>query len=113
MTGATVETIYNKIGKLKPKVTFITKDADRKKQETALKLDAFFLKIFKKARAWSKSGKSFKSACVTGLGVVKPYIEKSKVKIKKVPVFNFFCDEAYSGEGTCMSQPCCEIVYRL
>ena len=98
VTSSAVETLVNKISKAKPKVTFLTKEADREHRELAKKLDAFMLKTFKRTKAWQKSSRAFKSACVTGVGVLKVIIEKSKIKIKKTSVFNFFCDNAHIGD---------------
>ena len=100
VTNSCIETITNKIAKIKPKVTFLTKDADREKREQARKLDNWSLKILKKGRAYKEASKAFKSACVTGLGVVKLIPDEyKKIKFEKVPIFQFFCDNAQKGKS--------------
>ena len=93
-----IETASNKIAKIKPRVTFLTKNADREHRETARKLDNWTLKFFKKGKAWKQSSQAFKSACVCGLGIVKIMPdEKVKISFKKIPVFNFFCNNTHKG----------------
>ena len=99
VTASCVETASNKIAKIKPRVTFLTKNADRDKRELARKMDNWALKIFKKGKAWKQASKAFKSACVCGLGVVKLMkSQKRKLNFKKVPVFDFFCNNAHRGD---------------
>ena len=98
VTNSCIETLNNKIAKVKPRVTFLTKNAEREKRELARKLDKWMLKVFKKSEAWKKSAEAFKSACVCGLGVIKTMPTKEgKVDFSKVPVFSFFCDNAHTG----------------
>ena len=107
VTQAAVETASNKIAKLRPKVTFLTKGADREKRETARRLDNWMLRLFKRGNVYGECALAFTSACVTGLGVIK-LIYKSKadhdlgemkagVEFKNVSVHNIFFDHAYKG----------------
>ena len=100
VTSSCVETCATKIAKAKPKVTFLTKDADRERRELARKLDNWILKTFKKAKVWGEASQAFKSSCVCGLGVLKVYIEKSRVRIKKVPIFDMVFNNAHRGSQT-------------
>ena len=79
-------------------MTFLTKNADRENREIARKLDHWMLKTFKKGKVWKESNQAFKSACISGLGVVKVYIKKNRVKVKKIPLFDFLCDNAHKGD---------------
>ena len=99
VTASCVETASNKIAKIKPRVTFLTKNADREKRELARKLDNWTLKLFKKGKAWKQGSKAFKSACICGLGIVKLMKDKKcRIRFKKVPIFDFFCDNAHRGD---------------
>ena len=97
VTGSCVETCASKIAKSKPRVTFQTDNADREKRELARKLDNWILKTFKKGKAWKHGSGAFKSCCVTGLGFLKVYIEKNRIKFRKIAVFDVFFDNAHEG----------------
>ena len=87
VSSSCVETASNKIAKMRPRVTFLTKNADRERREQARKLDNWVLKTFKKGKVWPESAKAFKSACVCGLGILKIMPIRKKIKEpKKVPV---------------------------
>ena len=98
VTASCVETVASKVTKAKPRITFLTKNADREKREVARKLDNWILKIFKKTKVWKEGSEAFKSGCVAGLGILKVYVMNDKVKIKKIPLFDFFCDNAHKGK---------------
>ena len=117
VTSSCIETIANKIAKIRPKPTFLTKDADREKRELARKLDNWSLKILKKGKGWKQASKAFKSACICGLGIVKLQPDKyKKIKFDKVPVFQFFSDNAHTGDtipteaGECKSFTLYELI---
>ena len=115
---AAVETASNKIAKMRPKVTFLTKDADRERRETARRLDNWMVKLFKRGNVYKEAASAFTSACVTGVGVVKIlYNEKAHylfgkpkegIEFKNVPVKNVFFDNSYRGphEPTEMGEKC-------
>ena len=114
-----IETITNKMGSIKPKIEFTTDNATRALQEIANKLEKWGLMVFKRNRIWSEGSKTFQSACISGLGVMKVHLKvKSKNWLKKVisyfnpwwkddkylkfwnvPVLDFFCDNAYYGKN--------------
>ena len=100
VTASCVETASNKIAKMRPRVTFLTKNADRERREQARKLDNWILKTFKKGKVWQEGSKAFKSACVCGLGIVKLMLNKrNKIQFKKLPIFDFFCNNAHRGDS--------------
>ena len=90
-----VEAVYNKLTRIKPKVTFLTKDSDRAKREVAKTLDNWALQILRKRGAYDVSKKAFLSAAVSGLGVVKV----SKDKFSYVPIRELFFDNAFMGHS--------------
>ena len=96
-TSSCVETVQNRIAKMKPKASFLSKDADREKREIARKLDHWILKIFKQGNVWKEGAQAFRSAAVCGLGIVKLYPSEKKKKAQKISVFDFFCSDAYKG----------------
>ena len=97
VTASCVETASNKIAKAKPKVTFLTNDGNRENKELALKLDSWILKIFKRGKIWNWASQAFKSACITGIGIIKIVIKDKKIKFYKIPVFDFFCENFIKG----------------
>ena len=99
VTSSCIETVCNKISKVRPRVTFLTDDADRDHRELARKLDYWILKKFKKGKVWKEASKAFKSATVTGLGVIKVSIKNNKVVFKKIPIFDFFCNNFHIGSN--------------
>ena len=102
VTNSCIETAGNKIAKTKPKVTFLTKNADREQRELARKLDNWVLKSFKKGKLWDKCSQAFKSACVCGLGIIKIVFDEEAQKFcfYKVPIFSAFFDNAHKGKDT-------------
>ena len=91
-------TAQNKIAKITPKVTLLTKDATTKEVETAKLLDKWIFKHFKKTHIYKEASMAFLEACVCGLGVLKLYNNKEKgVYYKKIPSCDFFFDNAYGG----------------
>ena len=109
-----VETIVNKIGSITPKITFTPKNAPRQMQEISKKLENWSMRLFKRGNVWSEGAKTFESACVSGVGVLKiSFIPKNEKKwysifnlFKKnqdcleywnVPILDFFCDNAHYG----------------
>ena len=63
VTRMNVETACNKISKIKPKVTFLTKGGDHEKRALAKELDLYCLNQFKKGNIWGVGRRSFKDAC--------------------------------------------------
>ncbi len=97
VSASCVETVTSKVAKTKPKVTFLTKGASKERIEVATKIDKWILKIFKQGSLWKLSSQGFKSACVTGLGIIKVVIKENKVKFHKIPVFDFFTENGLIG----------------
>ena len=97
LTRACCNSAHNKIAKLTPKVTFLTKDAERQVIETAKKLDNWIFKIFKKCMIYKEASLAFLDACVKGIGVLKLYKYDNKIKIKKISSTDVFFDNAYTG----------------
>ena len=113
-----VETITNKIGSIQPKVGFYTKDSLRQMRELANILKKWSFKLFKRGNIWSEGTKTFQSAALAGIGVLK-VAKKENIKKKgilsfffmwrkakkyleywNVPILDFFCDNAYYGANT-------------
>ena len=88
---------HNKISKVRPKVTFLTKDSDMKTIETAKKLDNWIFKLFKKNKIYKKASQAFLDSCIRGVGVLKVYIKKGNPEFEKVPSTDMFFDKAYTG----------------
>ena len=97
---ACIETAHSKITKTRPKVTFLTKGANREKTSMAEEMDRFVLKRFKKMNLYQKAPKVFLDGCVSGLGIAKIYVDEKK--FRHIYWQNFFCAEPYSGSNKFM-----------
>ena len=100
LARSVVNTAHNKIAKLTPKVTLLTKDANSKEIETAKTLDKWLFKLFKKTGVFKEASMSFLEACVGGVGAVKVYldkIDKKGIYYKKISSSDFFFNKPYSG----------------
>ncbi len=93
---ANVETAHSKLVKNKPKVSFLTKGASAKYKSAAGKLDRYFLKLFKKIKIYQEGSMTSRDSCITGLGILKFFIDK--LKFKRLYYNRFFCSDSGTGE---------------
>lgn len=92
-----VNTATNKVAKIKPKVTFLTKEKDEKEQTLAKKIYLWTLKQFKKGNVWRECQKGFVDSCISDLGIVKIIEENKKFIFRKIHPRKFFCSNPWSG----------------
>ena len=71
-----INSAYNKIGKINPKTTFITKDMGYTKRQVARDLDKWIQHKMKKGNVLEANKTSFLNACIGFFGVTK--VEKKK-----------------------------------
>ena len=114
-TRACCNTAHNKIAKLTPKVTLLTKGGSRESIDFSQKVEKWIFKIFKKKTVYKKSARAFLDAVVSGLGVIKLVIEKDSINFEKVNSFDFFCNHAMTGanEPDCAGEKRFLSIYEL
>ena len=94
---ACANSAHNKIAKIKPKVTFLTKDADTSTTEIAKRMDSYIFSTYKQSKAYKEGSKAVLDCLISGLGICKIYKQKGKVEIKKISSNDFFMDHPYKG----------------
>ena len=92
-----IDTIHNKISKVRPKITFLTKDKDSDRRALAKKLDLYCLNQFKKGDVWRVGRSAFKDALISDLGIVKIFVKKGQTKFRKIHPRKFFCSNPFFG----------------
>ena len=97
LVRACCNTAVNKIAKVTPKVTFLTKEAGTADIQTAKKLDSWVFKKFKKMKLYKECSKAFLDACVGGIGVVKLFLDEKEPYFKKINSDDFFFNYPYNG----------------
>lgn len=97
-----IDTLTSKIGKNKPKVTFLTDNGDWSQQQQAKKLEAFIYGLFYKNKVYDKGMKSLLDTCVFGDGFMKvtPNLEERDVRFERVSPQNLMVDDMDSIYGT-------------
>ena len=92
-----VNTAANRVAKIRPKVTFLTKEKGEKEQSLAKKVYLWSLKQFKKGNIWRECQKGFIDACITDLGIIKIMKHDKNFKFRKLHPRKFFCSNPWSG----------------
>lgn len=100
------DTIVSKIGKNKPKVTFLTDEGDWELKQRAEDLETFVYGQFYKSGTYENSPRALKRACVFGDGFTKIYTEGEQIKDEIVSPLELLVDdrEARYGDPTTLHQ---------
>jgi hypothetical protein len=98
-----IDAMVSKIGKNKPRITFLTDEGDWSKQEQAKLLERFVYGQFYKEDQPKKSKKVLLDSCVFGSGFAKVYVENGEVKTCRVFSPTIIVDE----RETVYSEPKC------
>jgi hypothetical protein len=99
-----IDSMVSKIGKNKPRITFLTDEGDWNKQEQAKKLNKFIDGQFHKEKQPEKSKKILLDSCVFGSGFAKIYTKDKQVKTDRVFTPTIIVDdrETIYGEPLCL-----------
>ena len=105
-TRACCNTAHNKIAKVTPKITLLTKGGSRESIIFSQKIEKWIFKTFKKHTIYKKAARAFLDAVVSGVGVLKIFKENGMFNFYKINSFDFFCDHALTGssEPTCAGE---------
>ena len=94
-----VDSHFNRIAKIRPKVSFLTKGAMIKISQLAKKADDWILHLFNTSGIYEEQADSYKDACVANLGVVK-FFPKKKGKtfgFKRLIPYSFGVELPFEG----------------
>lgn len=97
---AAVDTITSKVGKLRPRPTFVTDHGNWTLQLRAKKLQQFMDGAYHQSDAYELGADVFRDAMVFGTGVLHPYKQAGKLKAERVPPWELFVDPADALYGT-------------
>lgn len=100
------DTIVSKIGKNKPKISFLTDEGDWELKQRAEDLETFIYGQFYKSGTYQNSPRALKRACVFGDGFTKIYVEGDQIKDEIVSPLELLVDdrEARYGNPTTLYQ---------
>jgi len=93
------DTIVSKIGKNKPKITFLTDEGDWDLKQRAEDLETFVYGQFYKAGTYETSPRALKRACVFGDGFTKVYAEGSEIKDELTSPLELIVDDREAKYG--------------
>jgi hypothetical protein len=89
-----VDTVSSKIGKMEPRVTFLTDDGNWAQRQKAKRLSAYMMGAFESCGLYETKHMSFRDAAVFGTGATKFYIENSKVKAERAFIDEIVVDDS-------------------
>lgn len=104
ITAMTIDTLVSKIGKNRPKVTFLTSEGDWTAQNKAKKLEKFVAGDFSQNNIYKLGQQVFRDSTIEDLGIAKHFIHGDKVCSERVWPNEIYVDEvdARYGEPTHM-----------
>lgn len=91
-----VDTLVAKITINKPAPQFVTIDGDIKYQVEAKKLEKFVSGVLYECDVYPESRAMFRDACIYGIGILKVFNHKKRVKVKKVHPSNIVVDNQFA-----------------
>jgi len=94
------DTLVAKIGKNKPKVTFLTDDGDWSMRKKAEKLEMFIQGQFYKAKVYQTTPRILKRSCVFGTGFGQVYSENKEICFDNVFPGEIIVDDREAIDGT-------------
>ena len=99
-----VDTITSKVGKLRPRPTFLTTGGDWKLKERAKKLQRFMDGAYHQSGAYELGPDVFRDAMIFGTGIVHVFGRAGKVAAERVPSWELFTDiaDAIYGNPRCL-----------
>ncbi len=88
-----IDTLSAKIGKNKPRPTFLTSGGDWALRQKAKGLSKFCEGVFYKTKAYELGRDVFRDACVFGTGVLKIFRDGNEIKFDRVAPTEIFIDD--------------------
>jgi hypothetical protein len=101
-----VDTAVSKIGKNRPKPTFLTEGGNFMQQRVAKKLSQFVEGQFQATKFYDKATVAFQDACIFGTGCLKIFKDGVNIKVERVFIDEVIVDdrESFYGEPRQMHQ---------
>lgn len=101
-----IDTVVSKIGKNRPKPTFLTEGGDWSQQSRAKKLTQFIEGQFQACDFYSKAAVAFLDSCIFGTGCIKIFKHNGEIKAERVFIDEIKVDdrEALYGDPRQMHQ---------
>lgn len=94
------DTLVSKIGKNRPKITFLTSEGDWTAQNKAKKAEKFVMGDFQQNDIYKLGKQVFKDCCIEDLGVAKHFVHGNKVCSERVWPNELYIDEVDARYGT-------------
>jgi len=94
-----IDTVVSKIGKNKPKPTFLTEGGDWSQQTRAKKLTQFAEGQFQATDFYAKAVIAFQDSAIFGTGCLKIFKENSEIKVERVFIDEIVVDDKESFYG--------------
>lgn len=91
-----IDTLVAKITINKPTPQFVTLDGDVKYQIEAKKLEKFVSGVLYECDTYPSARAMFRDACLYGIGILKVFAHKNRVKVKKVHPANIIVDNQFA-----------------
>ena len=93
---------FNRVARITPKVSFLTKGAKIGLNQLSKKLDDWLLHLFKSSNIYKPYRRSYKDAVVGNLGVARIYIDKKEqtFRFKRVNPYSIGIEKPEEGEET-------------
>lgn len=86
------DTVSAKIGKMKPRVSFLTDGGDAMTQEQAKKLNKYMMGAFYKNDIYAKHREMFTDSTIFDIGAIKHYIQDGEIKSERVMAMELYVD---------------------
>lgn len=95
-----IDSVSSKIAKNRPRPLFLTSDGDESQQRRAKQLTKYLDGTFEEINAYELGQRAFVDSCVFGIGILKVFIEDSKIKVERIFAEELTVDEADAVYGT-------------
>lgn len=97
---AAVDTITSKVGKLRPRPTFLTNGGDWKLRQRAKKLQRFMDGAYHQSQAYEQGPDMFRDGMLFGTGVLHTFDRAERIATERVPLWELFTDIADAVYGS-------------
>jgi hypothetical protein len=94
-----VDTVVSKIGKNRPKPSFLTEAGDFSLQQKAKNLTQFIEGQFQSTKFYAQGKKAFRDSCIFGTGAVKIFSENGQMNAERIFIDELVVDSAESLYG--------------
>lgn len=93
LVKSAIDTLTNKIGKNKPKISFLTSGGDWETSQKAKKLSKYIEGVFHQEKVYNKAIQVLRDALIFGTGCFKIYTEGGKVRLDRTLITEIKVDQ--------------------